>query len=908
MVNCPRCGSSRVSKDSGKFKCDLCKTIFTASHDYVVEDIIFNNHPVFNDEQTEKYRKDLKKRHLLKNQDKMIIDYIYPNPSFNGPKRVKIDHLVNHYSYEQIDNMISAAKKDLNGRFLLESLDATIFELLCSNLNVYEGSHYEKVLYLLKNFSKSDLEFEVNNIYRRYEYKLTLENLDGDTYKYLCHDLHVSGSTINEEIENLLNENSFMDIDYGLKRAKAKKEFKKDLESLEVYVFNHVCKSLDIHSRYKKDKIDLLLLNYSISEIEKEINSGRIKLECKEKLESFKTPFLNYICDDLDVSGNNKKDKINNILESFSIKEINDEINKVEIRLDYMNKLENLEDWLFEYICDDLSIMGTSENEKIHYILNDYQFHKLKNILNNVLEKFSIFKYLKSSEFKIYYDTLYFHNSQVKKQKFDRFSEKEDFYPILISDFSLNELKASKEIYDEKMEFKSKLKIMSDTQFEIIQEDFNILNESKGDSIDYLISNLTVKEINRELDKITLFDKLDSLDQLQLNFIFNSFPYLNHNNDNINKIKDILNKNSFEKINSEISDANDKAKYYNMLMGSDKELISYLCYEFSIYNDLSSKNNTIFNLISNHSLNDIKLRKSNFDNKFKEYGTLNSLSERELKRIKLDRSSSKEEKIYYLIDKYSKKELHDLFSRIDEEVKCMDALNDLKSDTFILTSKRLSVPDLSPDEKIDFILNNHSIRTIYDEISSSYVQLYTLESLDAFTLSFLSEKYLSSEQCDKNDVALNLLIKTSYSEIESDISLINKNKNSYKLLNELECNILKILFKWMYPSLEDDLNNYSRYEYMDLIAKTKTTILEENLNTVLEQLDYISNNLQDEKIYSKVFEDFEILEDLSHAEKIEYLSLNYPLEVVVEKIDHYIYVSTFSGKIITKLKKLFSKN
>ena len=965
MVNCPKCGSSFVSKYSDNYFCESCQTEFSVEFEFHGKDkhITTSTEDITIQNGYKRPKDNYELLDFVRDQNDFVINYLSKDKfDLNDSRDMKIDYIVRNFPLLKIEYGIVEAKDKLEHVDFLDGLDESMFNFLCNSFDIKEGNKQDKIYYLLFN-DIGDIYLEMFRFESKQKDKVKISKLDDFVFNQICKYFEVSGDDKDEKINYLLQNYPQSDIEKQIDYAYEKLRFKDELASLEVFVFNYICKSLDVHSRYKKDKIDLLLENYSLPKIIREVNIGKKKLEFKESLENLDSLILDYICYKLEVPKKSKKDKIKFLLDNFSIKEIESEIKKGKIRITYKEKLSLLDDPIIYHLSKVFDVPYNNKRDQVDYLYYKVSLDSIKETANSAMKKYSLINDLNEDELKFLYNTLCIEEGS----EIYEYENLKELYECIISNFSYNKIRCGKQLADKKLSFKDELNNLNDDEFEIIQDAYSLSDKSKDYCINFLLNNKSIREINRNFKKINAYNRLMETDELVFKLISDNLLFDASQNEKEANIKELINKYSLTgiyseiraanekadicrelmkiddltfrfisdillsdasqnvresdvltilkeydsvKINSEIRIAKEKVKLYELLK-NDEGLVQYLLYRFKIPKNLESKTEKLFYLIGRNVNIDIKSEISNFEDKNDEFKQLNSLNDQEFKALdKIDDilGDTKEEKIFNLISNKSKNNLNSLIEKIKENTKFINYLKNTDENVFKLVSNYFSVPEFSKDKKIDYLINEISKEEICKKINLFQDRFNYVNELDDDAFELLSKQFIISSKSNKEEIIIELLENKDFYLIKDKSSFISNNIEFYQYLYDLDEKIFNILFKELIAPYKKYANSNFSEKIHFIVKKYKFNDVKSKINEILEKLDYISDNLIDDNIYQNIFDEFNIAENLSKEEKIDYLNLNYPLDEIVEKIDHFISVSTFSGKIRYKFKNLFNRD
>ena len=335
-----------------------------------------------------KYTNQLKLENYLYNLDSTIFNILTKDLSSNS-KEQKIKILIEENSLEKIKKDV---KKIENKIDMINNIPEKRFNILCMNLNAFGSSKIKNIENLLKNHTMNRIQKELTNIKRNDEYVQYLMTLPDDTINELSLKFNVPCTYITKEDKcyYITNRHSKMDIGYEIYKINEYNKFKEYLKLQSDDTINKLRLRLQIPQVYdsKDIIIDYLLNNFSLDEIKYEINFNK-----EEKLRLIKkySELGNMIIYKLDnyfpeLTGyNEKKDKINYLVENYSYIIIDERVNQIKLNIEKeTNKFKLIFDKLMkktqEKTFEHFSIIGFNRKE---ILFNNFSLNEINNYIKD---------------------------------------------------------------------------------------------------------------------------------------------------------------------------------------------------------------------------------------------------------------------------------------------------------------------------------------------------------------------------------------------------------------------------------------------------------------------------------------------------------------------------------------------
>ena len=768
-------------------------------------------------------------------------------------KEDKINYIINNYSTSFIDDKISESNEKYELYQELDRLDDIKFSLLFNLLSSEEKDSNEDNIYLLiSKFSQSEIEKALNIVERKTEISEKLNLFDEEFIDLVSADLLKTDDTINlylkeEKISYLISNFTISQLEKSIDDISGKLECKSVLNGLDVTVFNILFDSLndkeDALKLSKEKKIDYLVDNFPLTLIYEEICNSINKFNLYKELKSFDNNIFNLICEDLSVPVN-EEDKSYYLILNYSKSEIEKSFDIASDKADCAFKLSELDGMGFNLLCDVLikDKIGLTKDEKVHYLINNVQLTKIYEEIDLANEKNQLFNELielDSDVIDILETILYIKQSSIAESKDlvnkyskGEFENKAEKAYYLVSNYSKKEITVNLKESLKKFECKSILEDLDDNTFDILSTILSAPKSIKEEQIYHMIYNNSVEQIYSNVEnskvKSSLISEITDMEEVPFKLFVES---INGSFDGeLNKeelVKSIIYNNSVNKIEHEISISNRKYDYYKSMINFNDELFSFVLFNFPVDGSCISKEDKAYALVLNNEIKDIQSKVDMFKESLVIQIQLKSFNEDLFNLLSqdysdLDKYSNKEDKINYLLSNFSKSGLEVSIREAKEKRKCIDRLNSFNSTGFELLSNSFSLPELSKEERINYLITNYPVDKIYKEMTDSLKKLSLIDDLNNLKEDIFEELYssLTNEKFEtKYDQIYYLVNKFSVSEINEEITKANEKLKCMDKLNGLSDNIFSlILISFSVPDLSKDkqieyiINNFSLNE------------------------------------------------------------------------------------------------
>ena len=827
-------------------------------------------------------------------------------------KDAKINQILENNDYKTINWAINKAFSKFEIYNKLCDLEPFTFELMSDELNISSAlSEEEKYDYIALNYEINDVEQLIKDLKIKINLFNRISNFDDRKLKYLHHFCDAKGKSKEEKIKNIVQNNSKKDLDSIFRKISTKIKQADGLKGLDQIMLDYLFDYYNLDSDLSiEDKSDYLILNHDKREINKVINLAEEKLSIYHKLIQLDDRRLKYLYHFCDAKGKSKEEKINYILKN-SFEDIPIKINEIESKLMFANKLENLEDYVFNWVFKSYSVQNIlSKVDKCDYLVLNFDDIDIDKKIGIAIDRYNLYKTVYDLNDKVYEYLLY-------ELGISDLESKEEQIDAIIDSNSDEKIDAAIMLSKSRYEYAKKIRALESGVFDLLCKYFSVNEKLEfEEKIDYLVLNFDNTDIYNKIciaiESYYLYKIIYDLNDKVYEYLLYELgiPDLESKEEQIDAIID---SNSEDKISSAIMLSKSRYEYAKKIRALDDNIFDILCENLSVSG--SSKDDKIDDLLFKYDINYLKSEKTKIERRVDLFNKLNNLDNRLFKilehKLSVPDFESKEDKINYILDN-NIKEIPNLMGEITNDLIFSKELEELDDYVFNNLSKILNVPDgLSKVEKCDYIVSYYTKLEISTNIRKSqnrFKEFSRLKDLDGKLFDYSSFILMNESDDSKEICQFNKLLKeekTDYlldnytaTQINDAINLSTEKLKLYDTFNSLKKNTFTHLSLYMgvpdYCSTQEEKIDY-------LVLNNENEILMDKLNYIRERME--------------VFERLDILNDKTFSYLEMELNLNeedikfdssYNLTDREEKI-HYILLNK-KGHIFEPLSKAENKN
>ncbi len=841
-------------------------------------------------------------------------------------KDAKINQILENNDYKTINWAINKAFSKFEIYNKLCDLEPFTFELMSDELNISSAlSEEEKYDYIALNYEINDVEQLIKDLKIKINLFNRISNFDDRKLKYLHHFCDAKGKSKEEKIKNIVQNNSKKDLDSIFRKISTKIKQADGLKGLDQIMLDYLFDYYNLDSDLSiEDKSDYLILNHDKREINKVINLAEEKLSIYHKLIQLDDRRLKYLYHFCDAKGKSKEEKINYILKN-SFEDLPMRINEMESKLMFANKIENLEDYVFNWIFKSYSVQNIlSKVDKCDYLVLNFDDIDIDKKIGIAIDRYNLYKIIFGLNDKVYEYLLYelaIPDLESKKEQID----------TIIDNNSEDKISSAIMLSKSRYEYAKKIRTLDDNVFDILCENLSVSGSSKDDKIDELLIKYDINYLKSEKTKIErrveLFNKLYTLDNRLFKILEHklSVPDLESKEDKINYILD----NNIKEIPNLMGEITKDLIFSKELEELEDYVFNNLSKILNVPDGLSKVEKCDY-IVSYYTKMEISTNIRKSQNRFKEFSRLKDLDGKlfdyssyilmnesdDSKEIYQFNKLLKEEKTDYLLDNYTATQINDAINLSTEKIKLYDTLNSLKKNTFTHLSLYMGVPDYcsTQEEKIDYLVLNNENEILMDNLNYIRERMEVFERLDILndkTFSYLEMELNLNEEDIKFDSSYNLtdreekihyILLNKKGHIFEPLSKAeNKNKLNEKL-NSLKDIIFNVLCDVLMFPKEGYVINDSRENKIDyLISNYSIPEIEDEIG-IIEKIEkiFIKLDFKDNRI-ALYFKDYLNLSlnqvNLDKESKIKLFFKNNSSEDIKKAIEHINEKLSFFDKL-----------
>ncbi|WP_297980750.1 zinc ribbon domain-containing protein [uncultured Methanobrevibacter sp.] len=283
---------------------------------------------------------------LKKSEYELLIDDL-DSRNDDLSKKETIEYISLNYSYEMIEERISRIKEKIAFKDELKKLDKENFSLLASSLELKDDTKAKQINYLISNYEIDELKSKVDEIVEKSRLRKQLDEMDVEPFSYLFNkygDLNLA-LIKDEKIDYLLKNLDVEELEYAISEALETFEIRDMLSSLDDEFLEELFKLYDFSKKgvSKETKIRSLAINFTREQIDNKIDIAKDKIALKGELNDLDDYIFRFVSCLKSKDYSSKDLIIDDIVYNNSRLRIYDEIKAIESNLDKYKKLDELD-------------------------------------------------------------------------------------------------------------------------------------------------------------------------------------------------------------------------------------------------------------------------------------------------------------------------------------------------------------------------------------------------------------------------------------------------------------------------------------------------------------------------------------------------------------------------------------